>query len=104
MTSDPFRFACPITVRYGDLDAQGHMNHARYFTFMEEARFQYVRHLGLWTDVTDFNAVRQIVAEAACTYRRPVMLGQTVDVAGGGPRLGNKNLERADRLGVGGGE
>ena len=34
------RFSISIPVRYSDLDAQGHVNHARYFSFMEEARFK----------------------------------------------------------------
>ncbi len=95
-----FRFSTPIVVRYSDIDAQGHMNHARYFSFMEEARFRYAQTLGLWTDVNDFNAVGQIVAEATCTYLRPVLLGQTVDVALRTSRLGNKSLEMAYRLTV----
>ena len=99
-----FKFTTPVTVRYGDLDAQGHLNHARYFTYMEEARFQYIRVLGLWTDLHDFNAVGQIVAEAACSYKAPVFLGQTVDVAVRIARLGNKSLEMDYLLTVGGQE
>lgn len=87
-----FKFTTPVVVRYGDLDAQGHLNHARYFTFMEEARFRYIQVLGLWTDLHDFNAVGQIVAEATCTYKQPVFLGQTVDVAVRIARLGTKSL------------
>jgi acyl-CoA thioester hydrolase len=97
-----FRFSTPIIVRYSDLDAQGHMNHARYLTFMEEARFHYARALGLWTDMDDFNAVGQIVAEASCTYLRPVKLGQTVEVAVRTVRLGHKSLEMAYQLSVDG--
>ena len=96
-----FRFALPIAVRYSDLDAQGHLNHARYFSFMEEARFKYLVAVGLWTDTTDFNAVGQIVAEAACSYKRPVFIGQTVDVAVRVARLGNKSMELEYRLTVG---
>jgi acyl-CoA thioester hydrolase len=99
-----FRFSFPIPVRYGDLDAQGHLNHARYLTFMEEARFRYIQALGLWTDLHDFDAVGQIVAEAGCTYKRPVFLGQTVDVAVRTARLGTKSLEMAYRLTVDGEE
>jgi acyl-CoA thioester hydrolase len=102
MTTPGFRFSVPIGVRYSDLDAQGHMNHARYLTFMEEARFHYARALGLWTDVDDFNAVGQIVAEASCTYLRPVKLGQTVDVAVRTTRLGTKSLAMAYHLSVAG--
>ena len=42
------RFYHPIEVRYGDLDPQGHVNNARYLTYMEQARIAYVAHLGLW--------------------------------------------------------
>ena len=99
-----YNFTTPVVVRYGDLDAQGHLNHARYFTFMEEARFRYIQALGLWTDTHDFNAVGQIVAEAACSYKQPVFLGQTVDVAVRISRLGNKSLEMDYLLTVAGQE
>jgi acyl-CoA thioester hydrolase len=97
-----FRFSFAIPVRYSDLDAQGHMNHARYLSFMEEARFRYIVALGLWTDTDDFNAVGQIVAEAQCSYRRPVRLGQTVVVWVRTARLGTKSLEMDYRLEVDG--
>jgi acyl-CoA thioester hydrolase len=99
-----FRFSVPLSVRYADLDAQGHLNHARYFSFMEEARFQYLRAAGLWTDLRNFDAMGQIVAEAACSYKRPVYLGQTVDVAVRVSRLGNKSLDMEYRLAVDGEE
>lgn len=99
-----YRFTCALRVRYSDLDAQGHLNHARYFSFMEEARFQYIRALGLWTDTHDFNAVGQIVAEAACAYRAPVLIGQTVAVAVRVSKLGNKSLVMNYRLAVDGAE
>lgn len=99
---DAFRFTTRIPVRYSDLDAQGHVNHARYFSFMEEARFHYIRALGLWTDDQDLKAVGQIIAEATCTYLRPVLLGQTVEVALRTTRLGHKSAEMAYRLSVAG--
>ncbi|MBI4771236.1 MAG: acyl-CoA thioesterase, partial [Chloroflexi bacterium] len=39
-----FRFSLPIAVRYSDLDAQGHVNHATYFSFMEQARSDMIPH------------------------------------------------------------
>jgi acyl-CoA thioester hydrolase len=35
------RFWVPVEVRYSDLDAQGHVNNATYFTYFEQARVQY---------------------------------------------------------------
>ena len=33
-----FRHMTPITVRFHDLDAFGHVNNARYLNFLEEGR------------------------------------------------------------------
>ncbi len=93
-----FRFSIAIPVRYADLDAQGHVNHARYFSFMEEARFKYIVAIGLWTQTNDFDAVGQIVAEAACSYKKPVLINQTVLVEVRTARLGNKSLDMEYRL------
>jgi acyl-CoA thioester hydrolase len=98
---DGFRFTTHIEVRYSDLDPQGHLNHARYLSFMEQARFKYIMALGLWPDVHDFNAVGQIVAEATCTYRRPVLLDQVVEVGVRVSRMGTKSMHMAYRMLVG---
>lgn len=97
-----FRFSTPIKVRYADLDAQRHVNNARYFTFMEQARLEYCLAVGLWADSQDFMGVGQIVAEAACTFKRSIRLGETVDVAVRIARLGRKSLEMEYRLTVDG--
>jgi len=95
-----FKFSTPVAVRYGDIDAQGHVNNACYFTYMEEGRLGYWRALGLWR--AGPGAIGQIVAEAACTYQQPIFLGQTVAVAVRVARLGTKSLHLDYRLTVGG--
>jgi acyl-CoA thioester hydrolase len=100
----PFRFSCSLKVRYADLDAQGHVNNATYFTYMEQARFEYMAALGLWRPGQDFMSVGTIVAEATCTYKRPILLGQTVDVAVRTARIGNKSATMEYRLTVDGAE
>jgi len=99
---DDFRFKTQLEVRYSDLDAQGHLNHARYFSFMEQARFKYIMALGLWQpdETPDFQGVRQIVAEAACTYKRPVQLDEIVEVWVRTSHIGNKSLIMEYRLTV----
>lgn len=71
--SSTFNFSTPIEVRFRDLDALRHVNHAVYFSYMEHARFAYLRHLGLFDG--DASDTGMILAEAACTYRAPIMLG-----------------------------
>jgi len=95
-----FKFSTPVAVRYGDIDAQGHVNNACYFTYMEEGRLGYWRALGLWRAGPLGEGLGQIVAEAACTYQQPIFLGQIVDVAVRVARLGNKSLHLDYRLTV----
>lgn len=86
-----FKFTHTLRVRYADLDAQGHVNNAVYFTYMEQARLEYLLALGLWRPDHDFLSVGTIVAEATCTYKRPILLGETVVVGVRTARLGNKS-------------
>jgi acyl-CoA thioester hydrolase len=86
-----FKFTCSVQVRYADLDAQGHVNNAAYFTYMEQARFEYMAAAGLWQPGQDFLSVGTIVAEATCAYKRPILLGQAVQVAVRVAQIGNKS-------------
>jgi acyl-CoA thioester hydrolase len=42
-----FDFVHRERVRFRDLDAMGHINNAVFATFVEQARIEYLRHLGL---------------------------------------------------------
>ena len=96
-----FRFTFTIPVRYSDIDAQGHLNHARYFSFMEEARFQYMIAVGLWHPSQSFEDVGQIVAEATCAYKAPVLANQTVAIGVRTTRLGHKSMVLTYEMRVG---
>jgi acyl-CoA thioester hydrolase len=92
-----FNFYHPIEVRYGDLDPQGHVNNARFFTYLEQARISYVIHLGLW-DGRSFFDVGFILADAHLTFHAPVLFGQPVRVGVRVARLGNKSLSMEYRM------
>ena len=96
-----FRFTFTIPVRYSDIDAQGHLNHARYFSFMEEARFQYMIAVGLWHPSQSFEDVGQIVAEATCAYKAPVLANQTVAIGVRTTSLGHKSMVLTYEMRVG---
>lgn len=86
------RFFHPIEIRYADIDPQGHVNNATYFTYMEQARAEYLKHLGLW-DGKDFSAIGIILAEASCTFKEPIQYGESIRVGLQTAKLGNKSLE-----------
>ena len=43
-----FTFAQPITMRWSDIDRLGHVNNAVYFTYLEQARIDYLRAVCQW--------------------------------------------------------
>jgi acyl-CoA thioester hydrolase len=97
-----FNLRIPVEVRYGDIDAQGHLNNAKFITFMEHARFRYMEHVGLWHRSEGFESLGQIVASVSCDYKRPVTLGQVVEVGVRTARLGNKSMEMEFQMTVDG--
>ena len=75
------KFYHPIEVRYADLDPQGHVNNAKYLTYIEQARTQYIRRLGLWPggSFMDFGV---ILADVQMTFKSPITFGQ-IGASGG---------------------
>src|SRR4029077_14766917 len=65
-----------LTVRFRDCDAMGHVNHAVYFTYLEQCR------LTFWRDVTGAPSphTRVIIARAECDYRAPAHFGDELEV------------------------
>jgi acyl-CoA thioester hydrolase len=86
-----FRFFHPIEVRYGDLDPQGHVNNAKYLTYMETGRIAYVKQLGLWNGGS-FLDLGIILAEIRITFQAPILYGTPLQVGVRISRLGNKSL------------
>lgn len=80
-----------MQIRYGDLDPQWHVNNSRALTFIEQARFDYLRKLELW-DGQDFFKIGLIVADVHVAYLAPMYLGQSIEVRLRVARMGNKSL------------
>jgi acyl-CoA thioester hydrolase len=86
-----FRCYQPIQIRYSDIDAQGHVNNARYITFTEYARFRYLTEVGLWDGQT-FMDLGLIVADTHMSYLAPIQLNQRIRVGTRVSRIGNKSM------------
>lgn len=86
-----YRFICPIQVRYGDLDPQGHVNNAGILTYIEQARITYLQKLELWNG-TSYLDLGLIVADVHVSYLVPIYLNQNVQAGMRVSRIGNKSL------------
>ncbi|NCP87338.1 acyl-CoA thioesterase [bacterium] len=87
-----FNFYHPIEVRYADIDAQGHMNNAKYLTFFEQARIHYLLHLGLFRREQSFDDIGIILADVHLTFLAPVTWQTPVTVGVKTSRIGNKSM------------
>lgn len=65
-------FSWPIRVYYEDTDAQGVVYYANYFRFMERARTEWLRSLGVEQDVLMRDARRYfVVVDTQCRFLKP---------------------------------
>ena len=68
-------FELDIPIRWGDMDAMGHVNNTVYFRYMEQARISWFDHLGLQPDPAGQGPV---IVNAACTFVRQLEYPGTV--------------------------
>jgi acyl-CoA thioester hydrolase len=87
-----YRFFHPMEVRYGDLDPQGHLNNAKYLTYLEQARVRYWVELGLFTKDQSFADIGVIIADIHIKYQAPVFWGTSVKIGVRTAKVGNKSL------------
>ncbi len=71
----PF-FSCEMPVRWGDMDAYGHVNNTLYFRYFEEARFQWMLEKGLPLK----SDTHPVVVTIGCTFLRPVFYPETLRI------------------------
>lgn len=68
-----------IPVRWGDMDALGHVNNTVYFRYMEQARIDW---LADTFGITDIVKVEEgpVIINASCTFLKPITYPATVEI------------------------
>ena len=66
-----------VPIRWGDMDAQGHVNNAVYFRYMEQARVEWLE--SLRERVGDVEG-GQVIVNASCTFLAPLRYPGTIEV------------------------
>ena len=63
-----------FAISWGDMDALGHVNNARYFDYFQEARIEWLAELQI--NMTEGQG--PVVVQVACTYLKPVIYPATL--------------------------
>lgn len=63
-------------IRWGDMDALGHVNNTLYFRYMEQARLEWV-----YTLIDGYAAGQgPVIANAICNFRRPLVYPANLEI------------------------
>lgn len=91
----PFEAMGPVVdfevgLRYSDLDTFGHVNNARYFSFLEEARIAWFE--ACVPEKWDFQKHGVLVARNEMDYLKPVNPGDRLIIRLGASGMGNSSI------------
>ena len=68
-----------MTVRWGDMDARGHVNNTLYFRYFESSRIALFRALDLYEEPTEVR-IGPILSFQSCNYKAPLTYPDTIYV------------------------
>ena len=95
MTERVLVFSLEIPIRWGDMDAMGHVNNTVSFRYMEQTRIS-------WFDAMLLRQVSReqgpIIVNAHCTFVRQLEYPGTVHVRHYVGRIGNSSFETYDEM------
>ena len=87
-------FSLPVLVYYEDTDAGGVVYHSQYINFLERARTEYLRDLGVEQDaLLREHGIIFAVRSVSITYLLPARFNDLLDVTVSQPRGGRASLE-----------
>lgn len=67
-----------IAIRWGDMDAMGHVNNTVYFRYMEQARISWFE--ALVPQAEAWKSTGIVIANATCNFKRALSYPGTVEV------------------------
>jgi acyl-CoA thioester hydrolase len=88
-------FRMPIPLRWSDLDAFNHVNNARYLTFIEQARIEWLETIGEPWVTDDYGPV---LAQTLLNYTLPIEYPASVFVELFTTKLGNSSVTLGHRI------
>jgi len=79
-----------ITMRWGDMDAVGHLNNTYYFRYLEQIRLNWLEALGHGINP---QGTGPVLASTSCTFRKQLTYPATVEITIELEKLGRSSLQ-----------
>ncbi|MCC5801349.1 acyl-CoA thioesterase [Rossellomorea vietnamensis] len=89
-----FSFSIHIKVRFSETDMFGHMNNTVPFTYFEEARIEYLKHIGFMQNwVKPEHDTIPVVADLQCDFVKQVFFDESLKVYVKADRVGRSSVD-----------
>jgi acyl-CoA thioester hydrolase len=91
VSRDQFTFWKSVEVRWGDMDAVGHVNNTVYFTYLESARVELLGEIGARSRQRNDGQGPALVS-TSCDFKKQVVYPATIDVGVRVEEIGNRSF------------
>lgn len=91
VTRDRFNHFVPITVRWGEMDALGHVNNTVFYRYSEDGRLDYVSRIA--GDGPSSTGVGPILADLRCSFLQQLRFPASVEIATRTRAIGRSSLK-----------
>ena len=88
----PFPVTLTIPVQWSEMDALGHVNNARFFTYFESARISLFTRIGVATSLSSPSTTGPILATTTCDFLRPIVFPATILASARVSRVGETSI------------
>ncbi|KIA81685.1 acyl-CoA thioesterase [Chromobacterium amazonense] len=79
-----------ISMRWGDMDAVGHLNNTYYFRYLEQVRIEWLQSFGYGIEP---DAIGPVLASTSCTFRKQLTYPATLEITIELEKLGRSSLK-----------
>lgn len=88
MTKSPIKHQKIFNIAWGDMDALGHVNNARYFDYFQEARIEWLASINF--SMTEGEG--PVIIHTACTFLKPVIYPATLTLETKSGEIGSSSM------------
>lgn len=86
------KLSAKLRVRSYELDAYGHVNNATYLQYLEFARGEYMKQMGLVFKHDMEDKIRFFVVNANLNFKAPALIDEELEIAGKVKKIGNSSF------------